>query len=730
MISALLLWVLVLETKSLFGFSVKVPEVGDLISPPKTHLVPQFMELKELPEEIKSQPEFSDLLRPVFEMVEKNENQKAYIGIGNFIEQNPDFPFNDSLLFLKADLLFKVFDARGQGDWNLVIEDYEQALKKSPNHPRAAAAFYQMALSKNILQRPFDVEKTLKEGLERFQDNLLKPYYLLLNADRAMQDNEYETAIKFLEEIQKDFSNHKLAKEAAFRKAFALVKLNQFKQASLLYKNIESFFPNDFKASGVKIQAGEPDRLIDRFLFAEALFKSKSFDQASIAFQNLGNLHPDHENAAFAWIRYGDTFLKRKRPQAAQKVYEHVIEYYSKESLAVALARLRYIDVLEDTDRLRYEKVVEAELEGAARQAMTMESRVLAEAAWLKLANYFISIKNTSKAKRILDILREQFLSAPSAAWVKQEHEKITAQAEREYVDTIQTEILAFYRMGDRLAALTTYLANEKIKFTDVEALLRAGEAAIALELFDKAESILNRVVYLESNSLARQEALLKLINIIVRKKDVRKAAERLRRFNFAYPVSPLKFLYEKAWGDIYKELNRPERAISHYEEALRLALPIPGAVIRIRSVYMSLGEMYSKIKLPLKAIDAYSKFIELYKDKEKFRIESIPLTKKDAFDLNLAKYRTADIYFDMKDYAQAVMAYQVVSQEIRQEPFHSHALYRMGECYLALEDRKLALNIFEKLSAQTPVNFWTRAAAAYMKTVQMENNHGIRILN
>ncbi len=728
-ISALLLWIFVLESKNLFGFNVRTPEISQLIKAQKTHLIPLFLSVAEIPAAVDREVE-SQILKSLFEMVEKNQNQEAYIGIGNFIEKHPNFSLNTWLLYLKADLIFKIFLARGQGDWNLVLEEYEQALKKSPNHPRAPAAFYQMAYVKNILSRPFDVEKTIQEAMERFPQNLLTPYFLLLNADRFIRDRDYEQGLAILDIILKDYPNHITAKEAAFRKAFSLVQSNQFRQAILLFQRIQASYPQDFNFSKKNEDPDYPDRLIDQFIFAEALYRAGSYEQASSAFQSLGNLFPHHENAAFSWIRYADTFFKRKRYQAAQQIYEHVISKYPTNSLAVAVARMRFVESLRETDRLRYEREVEKQLELAARQSMKLESEILAEAAWIQLANYLIGAGMTVKSKRVLEILREQFLSAPSANWVKQEYEKIIEKADREYAEAIQQEILGHYQMNDRLAALTTYLANESIKYTNVEALLRAGEAAIEMDLFDKAESILSRVVYLESNSLARQDALLKLIDIMIKKKDIRRAAERLRRFNFAYPVSALKFRYEKSWGDIYKDLNRPERAIRHYEESIRLAQLVPGGIISIRSIYLDLGEMYSKVKLPGKAVEAYSQLIQLYRDKEKFKMESIPKTKRDEHNLNLARYRIADIYFDTRDFAQAVAAYQSVSQVILVEPVRSHALYRMGECYLALEDRQSALEIFQKLADQKPTNFWTRAAEAYIKTVRMESEHGIRILN
>jgi tetratricopeptide (TPR) repeat protein len=83
-----------------------------------------------------------------------------------------------------------------------------------------------------------------------------------------------------------------------------------------------------------------------------------------------------------------------------------------------------------------------------------------------------------------------------------------------------------------------------------------------------------------------------------------------------------------------------------------------------------------------------------------------------------------------MRDYVKALQAYQKVGKTITEEPFHSHALYRIGECYLALNDRKAALAAFAQVESKDPNNLWLRAAQSYIQSVEMEVNNGIRIFN
>jgi TolA-binding protein len=83
-----------------------------------------------------------------------------------------------------------------------------------------------------------------------------------------------------------------------------------------------------------------------------------------------------------------------------------------------------------------------------------------------------------------------------------------------------------------------------------------------------------------------------------------------------------------------------------------------------------------------------------------------------------------------MKDFVRALESYRELAKNVKEEPFASHARFRMGECLLELGDKQAALEVFKEIKSENQDNLWARAAQSYIKTVEMEVKYGIRIIN
>lgn len=83
-------------------------------------------------------------------------------------------------------------------------------------------------------------------------------------------------------------------------------------------------------------------------------------------------------------------------------------------------------------------------------------------------------------------------------------------------------------------------------------------------------------------------------------------------------------------------------------------------------------------------------------------------------------------MHYALHDYPRAIDAYRAVVKEIHEEPFQSHARYRIGECYLALNDRRSALDAFKQVNSEDANNIWVKAAKSYIASVELEVKYGI----
>lgn len=697
--------------------------LSEVLPLPQIDINPIYYDKASAEPEVREDPNYKDFQK-ILKTAEDEGPDSAYVQLSELIDRTPKSALQEWSQFVKADLLFQVQLNKEDPRYSLVLEEYELAIRRSPLHFEIPRALYQSALLKLRMSLYQETEQSVRRGLNEYgEKHSLAPRYLLLSGEQAFRAKDYKKAFQEFSFVVRRYPRSRAAADAAFRRAFLLFEQKNYDQALKTYEDLEKYHSEVFRILQMKEDARKDARYLDRAFYAESLFKVGRYAAASDMFQNLANLFPRNEHAGLLWVRYGDTFLKRGEVNSASTIYEFAKDRYADSILTQILASSRLADTLFLTGSVRPGDKQEQLYQKAVRLSETEGVSVdLLGFSVAKLLLSHMEDQSYQKALELAKKYRKKTVGSENAKWIQDT-----------FVQLLELLILDHYRASDFLAALTTYLSYEEdtsLSFQNIEVLLRLSDAAKSLGLWGKASEILNRVIYLESDALARQEGLLSLVDILIHQGEVRKASERLRRFSFAYPKSRFRFLYNRSWGDIYVQLENARRAIQHYEKALAEARKNPEYEMMIREVYIRLGELYAELKLPLKSIDAYQNFLSLYQDKTSIVLQGIPFTPRDEYFLKLARYRIADLYFDMRDYSQALNAYRDVAQEVEDEPFLSHALYRIGECYLALDDRPSAVEAFKKLKSDDGDNLWVRAAQSYIKSVEMEVKHGIRIFN
>lgn len=700
---------------------LKDVNMGDYLSIPEVTLDLISMKSSDLPKELRVGKDY-DRLDKIFKLQADDEFEKAYIEADKFVSRDKGSTLSEWVQFYKADLLFFVEENKDKKKYNLALEEYQDAVSRYPLNPQVPRALYQMALLQLKMQFFTEVNALASRGLKEFEGSEYEPLYRLLDAEQAfLSKDDRKATFDFAAIIQK-FPHHRAAVDAAFRKAFILFRRGDFKNALAMYEDLDRYHSEEVDRLKMKTEASSSDKFVDRVFYAETVYLNQKYVEAAKLFQDLANLFPSNPHAPFLLLRLADTYLWRGQAHAAQELYIHVLEKSDKNSVAAASARLRLADLYFLTNDFNTSRKNEDLYQKAYDAATKAGNTALASLALAKLAAFHLYFKTYPKAQEVLGEYRTQFKDSANQAWV-----------EEQFTKTVELQILDYYRREDFLAALSTYLVFERDQtnhFQNTQALLKIADAANRLSLYDKAAQILNRVIYLEKTSEGRQEALLKLVDILIVQGELRKASERLRRFAFAYPTTPLRYLYEMYWGQLYSALKNHAQASNHYEKALQSTRAEPAKLFEIRFTYIKLAEESEKLSLPGKAVESYEKYAKLVRDIQNNPLSEWVITKKDKFLMKFSRYRIADTYYAMHDFVKALDAYKIVSKEVQEEPFLSHSLYRIGECYLALNDRKAALNAFASVQSKDPKNIWAKAAQSYIASVQMEVKYGIRILN
>jgi tetratricopeptide (TPR) repeat protein len=704
-----------------FWSRVKPLNFGDYLPVPEISLPMVSMKLRDIPKEITSEKEFLEMEK-VFELQANEDYEKAYLQADKFLTRNKLSPMAEWMQILKADLFFQVQSARPKKNYNLALEEYQDALRQYPLNPQAPRILYEIGLLQLRMGFFGDVNTVAARGLKEFENSEFAPMYRLLDAEQAFEArDDLKASFDFSMIIQK-FPKTRAAVDSAFRKAFILFRRGEFKLAYKVYEELEKYHSDEISRLKLEIEPSSNDKFVDRVYYAETIFLNQKYDEAAKLFQDLANLFPNHPVSPHLFLRLADTYFWRGRAFSAEKLYSEVLTKYSKDPTVSAAAKMRIADLYFLTADIDAAEKNETYYAQAFDEAKKADQSKLAALALARLSAYYIFNVTYPKAQVSLRKYRETFKDTPNQAWV-----------DEEFTKTVELEILEYYHREDYLAALTTYLMFERDQanhFQNTAALLKIADAASRLGLSEKASQILNRVVYLEKSQEGRQEALLRLVDILIQDGEYRKASERLRRFSFAYPSTPLMHLYEMHWGNLYTALKNHEQATKHYEKALEAAKADPQKLFDLRYVFMRLAEEYQKTALPLRAVEAYDQFSRIVAEVKDNPLSQLHLTKKDYFLFKFSKYRIADIHFQMHDFVKALESYRIVVKEVKDEPFFSHASYRIGECYLALEDRKAALAAFQAIPASDPKNIWAMAAKSYIASVQMEVKYGIRIFN
>lgn len=703
-----------------FSSRLKKPNLGTFLPPPTIELKPRFLELSDVPMEFHKDVAY-DRLTKIFKLQESGAFQEAYVALDKLQKAVGRDGLGEWLAFLRADLLYQVQMVASEKRWALALEDYQDAIRRNPLSNQYARVLYQISLLQLELGFFQDAEETTARGLREYGKTEFAPYYFLIRGEGSFRRAQFAQASLEFGNLIEAFPRSTAAIDAAFRKAFIHFAKSEFDRAYAVYQNLEKYHSEEIEKLRLKKEYEGQDRFLDRVYYAETIFLNGLYDESARLFQDLANLFPQNVLSPLLLARLADTYFERGQFKAADQLYLLVINNPTR-SIAQSFAMINRADALFLTRDVRAHRENETLYLDARKEAEALGQKELAAFAVERLASYLLFFGSYAKAQLYLEDVIESYNGTSNHKW-----------AEAEYVKTLERQIVEYVERGDPMAGLAIYLAMSKERresLRDPKVFLILSEAAKKLELYDQASDILTRLVYLEKTADGRQEALLRLVDLLIAQGETKKAGERLRRFNFAYPKTKYPHLYERLWGDLYTALKNPEKAVKHYEAAMEIASAQPALQFEMRELYLKIAQHLKSLALPMRAVEAYERYVALVMASQEGPPSERKVSEKDLFLAQTSRFRIADSFFDMKDFVRALESYRELARTVKQEPFASHARFRMGECLLELGDKKAALDVFKEIKSESQDNLWARAAQSYIKTVEMEVKYGIRIIN
>ena len=168
---------------------IQEPNLGQLISQPKITIPELVLTRESWPGDLKSQEDFSKV-EPLFELVEKEDYDEAYIQAEKASKKLQRSNQGEWVKLLKADLYFKVQGHRGEPQWSMVLEEYQDFMRDFPLHSDNARVLYQIALVQLKMKFLRDCDQTIQRALKEYPNTQLDPYFHLLWGEQAFVGND------------------------------------------------------------------------------------------------------------------------------------------------------------------------------------------------------------------------------------------------------------------------------------------------------------------------------------------------------------------------------------------------------------------------------------------------------------------------------------------------------------------------------------------------------------
>ena len=626
-----------------------------------------------------------------------------------FYEKYPKSEYDEIVRFMWADTHYALWNQdHDVKDFDLAMLRYRQALEKYPQSPLVERT--QMLMGFSSMDRG-DYLGTLR----LFQKHILsrpqspnRDIARLAIAENFSQLAQYDEALKLYEEIDAQASSPKYQIEAAFLKGDVEYQRKEiekqkdpnhshYAKAIELYKEAIRKYPNEAK--------NYPNVYFNQ---AAALFLEKHPRESLDVFLDFLKLFPTHEHAPYAMTRVGEILDSLGADKS--KVMGAYLETYFRygDSPGAVVARLRLL-----SSRMNGMKAKELEKAISDMQELAKGSSLpkIEQFATLLVADGLASRKDF---ERSIELLTKYYQKNPTTADTQLLTKKIVANitAEIKYLGDNQKflEALKIHeKYSDNWLKDTHRIDNtyEVAKNFD-----RAGVPAQSYKLYKQA---LNQIlalkgtpqekrVTLEQHLPSTDTVILQLAQSSFRLGKDSEAYENLRQIKNPEALSEAEQIDRVQLASQLLEKKGDLPSAQRY--LVELVKTWHGIAKLMAPPYLRIGELQEKQNQKAEALKSYQKVAELNED-SKDQVPPLVLEK--------ALERIGEIYSELKQPEQAAEAYAKLLNQFESKVPLASFRYKMGKIFFDRGDLVKANETWAPLKeSKNPI--WYGLASEQMK--------------
>lgn len=615
--------------------------------------------------------------------LEISDYQKGVLLIDQYLNEFPESPLIERLLFLRGDLYYGLSRKNDEISSKLAIQSYLYAMDRFGRSEHVPLANIKVSQLESELDKNYKAIGRLSMVINIGEKEYI-PLAYISRGRIYLKLEQYERAVEDFKVLLNAFPNSIYAGEARFWIANYYHIMGLYEEAEKRLDEISDSNPDFYLEY--------PEFLS---LKAQNYIYLKKYAQARDNLFTALNLGNQYETADLLLSRIGDTYHHQDRKKDAEKFYRMVLDYYPKTEGA-SIAKLRLADYLEDITIL----------EGIADNK---NDESISELALLEKA---YQLYDKKQYQYVMENLSE-LIGKPVQTETRKEARRLFHQAAERGINHL-------YQEG-RFNELVELYSSEKMRLTGKlgpDALFLIGSAFNMLNRPDEAIPVLSQVKPYDFEGKSRGKYYMELANSYIASGEDDKAQKFLEardRNNMdTFEGQRMSLML----ADIYRSKDMIDKAYPIYESIVRN----PKGLDKMDEAraYLELGKIFYKKRDYERAKISLNRCIDIA-EKIKSRGEILQQAHMEAGRVLYGeqKYKQAVVSFERgfslgyaperEDYwerrFQLALAYMGTGEDSKAVPLLSEisdegdailqqkAQLRLGSIGLTRELRRLSLN-------------------------------------
>ena len=614
-----------------------------------------------------------DEYRQALSLYQQGLQEETLKAFDEYEQKFPESPLLENILFLKAELLFKIHDPKPFPVYDDVITAYQRAMRKFPKSKFFDHALFKLGVIFDNMDLPLEARTLYLRGIENNKKSLYNKTRNMKMAELLLREKRYQEANKAFRAILANDPGNEEVRKATFSIARSLYESNDLDAARKVFEDAARRWPKQLKE----------DPEISYFM-GEIYFLQENYEKARQHYFHFINLEPETQRGHRSLNRIGDSYLMENRGLEALSVFDRS-QKTNPGSAESQYAKIRLADI------------------GVRDPTLPVRDIIF------DLPEYFRPVETYRKVfedARTQDILAEVTLSRGTAHFQQKQYleafrefQKLMAfepgsrfhKSARNLIEQALVFLINDYStQKGYLPILYIYNQFRSLNIGDVrkvETLLQVGEAYQAIGMTDEALAFFERVRKADPNGVYRDRLFLNLGKIHVDRGTWAEAEVVARTFLISFPLSPQVPDAMKILAAAYRGQNNYEAAHDMYRQLLSRADADPAEIHYLQAeTWFQQGDLEQAIREYALTIDQY--------DRTRPRV---PERVQNAY------YKLGLLLYQTERYDRALPALVAARRQFPNHSLREWADFLIADCYDRRKDKQQAEEEFQKLIEANP---------------------------